>query len=226
MNEKEHSNVFRFSLNQGKIVGGEFVSEALLCEAMFDADKFNPFTRYSIDVRDILPKAITRLQKTLSRRGYDVIAEVGRLDTSVEDSEMQVYDLYGYQQKLINLYPKAWRYGMRYNPESVVQEVEHRGERKTIRGVPCRIGLYINDNPIVEREFFVDGFNPVAKQSLDIKHVVTDIRDNIEIKIKKNDIRNMWDDYDLINYRGLSINQIRELHPAKRAEMLRRLRRN
>ena len=54
----------------------------------------------------------------------------------------------------------------------------------------------------------------------------TDIAENIEAKIKKNDVRNMWDDYDLINYRGLSINQIRELHPAKRAEMLRRLRRN
>jgi hypothetical protein len=226
MNEKEHSNVFRFSLNQGKIVNGEFVSEILLCEAMFDADKFNPFTRYSIDVRDILPKAITRLQKTLSRRGYDVVAEVGRQNTSDEDSEMQVYDLYGYQQKLINLYPRPWRNGMRYNPASVVQEVEHRGERKTIRGVPCKIGLYINDNPIVEREFFVDGFNPVAKQSLDIKHAVTDISESIEAKIKKNDIRNMWDDYDLINFRGLSINQIRELHPAKRAEMLRRLRRN
>jgi hypothetical protein len=48
----------------------------------------------------------------------------------------------------------------------------------------------------------------------------------MESKIKRNDVRNMWDDYDLINYRGLSINQIRELHPAKRNEMLRRLRRN
>lgn len=228
MNEKEHSNVFRFSLNQGNVVNGEFVSEVLLCEAMFDADKFNPFTRYSIDVRDILPKAITRIQKTLSRRGYDVLALVGRQDTGDEDSEMLEYDLFGYQQKLINLYPKEWRNGMRYNPQSISQQVEDRvnGGLKTIRGVPCKIGLYINENPIVEREFFVDGFNPVAKQSLDIKYVVTDIAETIEAKIKKNDIRNMWDDYDLINYRGLSINQIRELHPAKRAEMLRRLRRN
>ena len=228
MNEKEQSNVFRFSLNQGKVVNGEFESEVLLCEAMFDADKFNPFTRYSIDVRDILPKAITRIQKTLSRRGYDVIAEIGRTDTGDENSEMQVYDLYGYQQKLIKQYPRLWRNGMRYDPESITQQVEDRvnGGLKTIRGVPCKIGLYINDNPIVERDFFVDGFNPVARQSLDIKHVVTDIAETIEAKIKKNDIRNMWDDYDLINYRGLSINQIRELHPAKRAEMLRRLRRS
>jgi len=211
--EKVYSNVFRFSLHQGDV---------LLCEAMFDADQFNPFTRYSIDVRDILPRSITRLQKTLSRRSYDVVAEVGRLDITDSESEHHEYDLYGYQQKMINSYPKHWRNGMRYNPQAVVQQIEH----KTIRGVPCKMGLYINENPIVEREFYVDGFNPVAKQSVDLTDVVVDISDIIEAKIKRNDIRNMWDDYDLINYRGLSINQIRELHPAKRAEMLRRLRRN
>jgi len=220
--EKVYNNVFRFTLHQGNVVDGDFQAEVLLCETMFDADNFNPFTRYSIDVRDILPRAITRIQKTLSRRSYDVIAEVGRIDTSDSESEHHVYNLYGYHQKMINSYPREWRNGMRYNPKAIVQQIEH----KTIRGVPCKIGLYINENPIVEREFFVDGFNPVAKQSLDVKEVVTDITELIEDKIKKNDIRNMWDDYDLINYRGLSINQIRELHPAKRAEMLRRLRRN
>lgn len=226
MNEKEHSNVFRFSLHQG---------EVLLCESMFDADKFNPFTRYSIDVRDILPRSITRIQKTLSRRSYDVHADVGRVDVSNVDTleeevemQMQGYDLFGYRQQMINSYPKRYRSEMRYNPQAISQQVKDRssGEEKTIRGVPCKIGLYINENPIVEREFFVDGFNPVALVSLDILYVVTDIAEQIESKIKRNDIRNMWDDYDLINYRGLSINQIRELHPAKRAEMLRRLRRN
>jgi hypothetical protein len=222
MDEKEtvHNNVFRFALYQ---------DDVLLCETIFDADKFNPFTRYSIDIRDILPKAITRLQKTLSKRSYDVIIEVGKVNVSrvdtldeEEELEMHEYDLYGYHQKMINSYPKEWRNEMRYNPQSVVQQIE----QKTIRGVPCKIGLYINENPIVEREFFVDGFNPVVRQSLDIMYVVTDITDIIKNKIKRNDIKNMWDDYDLINYRGLSINQIRELHPAKRAEMLRRLRRN
>lgn len=226
MNEKERNN-FRFSLTQGDV---------LLCETMFDADKFNPFTRYSIDIRDILPKSITRLQKILSRRNYDVIAEVGRVDVSGveildedvdvldEDVEIEMYEynLYEYHQKMINTYPKEWQNRMRYNPQSIVQQIEH----KTIRGVPCKIGFYINKNPIVEREFYVDGFNPVARQSVDIIYVVTDIAEIIEAKIKKTDIKNMWDDYDLINYRGLSFNQIRELHPAKRVEMLKRLRRN
>lgn len=213
MNEKEYNNVFRFSLHQGDV---------LLGEKTFDADKFNPFTRYSIDIRDILPKAITKLQKTLSRRSYEVVAEVGRLDISDDDAESHFYDFYHYSQDMINTYPKEWRNGMRYNPESVVQQIEH----KTIRGVPCKIGFYINENPIVEREFFVDGFNPVARYSLDIIDAVIEVTNTIQNKIKRDDIKNMWDDYDLINYRGLSINQIRELSPYKRAEMLRRLRRN
>jgi len=213
MYEKENSNVFRFSLSQGNIVNNEFRSEMLLCEAIFDADQFNPFTRYSIDIREVLPRAITKIQKTLSRRSYDVVAEVGN---------DQSYDLFTYRQKIIGSYSKRYRNSMRYNPESVIQQIEE----KTIRGVPCKIGLYINENPIVEREFFVDGFNPVALISVDIVNVVVEITNTIEAKIKRDDIRNMWDDYDLINYRGLSINQIRELHPAKRAEMLRRLRRN
>ena len=213
MNEKENNNVFRFVLTQGDV---------LLCEKMFNADKFNPFTRYSIDIRDILPRSIIRLQKILSRRSYNVIAEVGRLDITNSESEYYEYDLYGYYQKMINTYPRQWRNEMRYNPQPIVQQIEN----KTIRGVPCKIGLYINENPIVEREFFVNGFNPVARQSLDLTYVVIDIVDTIEAKIKRNDKKNMWDDYDLINYKGLSINQIRELHPAKRADMLRRLRRN
>lgn len=209
MNEKEYSNVFRFSLTQG---------ETLLCEKMFNADNFNPFTRYSIDVRDILPKAITRLQKALSKRSYDVVAEVGRN----ESGEEVEYDILGYYHEMLNKYPKGWRNGMRYDPKSITQHIE----QKTIRGVPCKIGLYINENPIVEREFFVDGFNPVAKFSIDIMYLVIEITDIIEKKIKNSDVKNMWDDYDLINYRGLTINQVRELPNHKRADMLRRLKRN
>ncbi|MDA3778658.1 MAG: hypothetical protein PF487_00225 [Bacteroidales bacterium] len=213
MNEANNNNVFRFSLTQGEI---------LLCEKMFNADNFNPFTRYSIDIRDILPRAITKLQKTLSRRSYDVFADTGRIDVNDINSENDGYDLYNHYTKMINLYPKEWRNSLRYSPQSIVQQIEH----KTIRGVPCKIGLYINENPIVEREFFVDGFNPVARQSHDLTVAVVEITDLIYNKIKNSDVKNMWDDYDLINYRRLSINQIRELSNHKRQEMLRRINRH
>ena len=217
MSERDYNNMFRFSLTQGNI---------LLCEKMFDADKFNPFTRYSIDIRDILPRAITRLQKILSKKNYDVIFEVGRENPENEISPEIFYDLYQYHKKTINSFPSSMRNDLHYNPISIVQQIEDRGELKTIRGVECKIGLYINDKTIVERIFYVDGFNPVARWSVDLTYTVIEIGDLIENQIKKTDIRNMWDDYDLINQRGLSINQIRELTPFKREDLLRKIRYN
>lgn len=201
MSEKEYNNVFRFSLYQENV---------LLGEKIFDANKFNPFTRYSIDIREILPKAITTLQKTLSKRNYET------------EITGDMFDIYRYHQKMISLYPQEYRKEMYYNPQSIVQQIED----KVIKGVECKIGFYINDKPIVERIFYVDGFNPVARWSVDLTNVVVMIADTIFAQIKRNDIKNMWDDYDLINIRGLSINQIRELSPVKREEMLRKLRRN
>jgi hypothetical protein len=201
MNEKEFNNTFRFSLTQ---------EDVLLCEKIFNADSFNPFTRYSINIRDVLPRIITKLQKTLSKYSYDVIADVGRIDTTNDDSDVMIYDLSEYHQEIIK----------QYNPQPIIQQIED----KTIRGVECKIGLYINDKPIVERLFYVDGFNPIARWSIELVETVVEITDSIYEKIKKNDVKNMWDDYDLINYRGLSISQIRELSVFEREVMLKKLR--
>jgi hypothetical protein len=203
MNEKEYSNTFRFALMQGNV---------LLCEKIFDADKFNPFTRYSIDIRDILPRAITKLQKVLSRKKYDIFWDCG---------SNTCYDLYHFNQDILESYPPQIKNDLRYNPQTIVQQIEE----KTIRGVECKIGFYINENPIVERLFYVDGFNPVARYSTDVVDAVSEITHDIFAKIKGNDIKNMWDDYDLINVRGMSINQIRELSTGKREELLRKMRR-
>jgi hypothetical protein len=123
---------------------------------------------------------------------------------------------------MISKYPKEKREGMYYCPQPIVQQIEE----KTIRGVECKIGFYINNKPIVERTFYVDGFNPTARWSVELVDEVCDIAGSIRAKILHTDVKNMWDDYDLINYKGLSITQIRELSPAKREEMLKRLRRN
>jgi hypothetical protein len=212
MNEKEHSNLFRFSLTQ---------QDVLLCEKIFDADQFNPFTRYSIDIRDVLPRVITKLQKTLSRRSY--ITFKLKNDSDAPELELnREYDYYGYRQKMVSAYPKEKREGMYYNPQPIVQQIEE----KTIRGVECKIGFYINNKPIVERMFYVDGFNPIARWSVELIDEVCDTANIIKNKILHTDVKNMWDDYDLINIKGLSITQIRELSPSKREEMLRRLRRN
>ncbi|MFW6377074.1 MAG: hypothetical protein ACOCZ5_00375 [bacterium] len=199
MYEKEHNNTFKFSLHQ---------QDVLLGEKVFDADMFNPITRYSIDIRNILPRIITRLQKILSKKNYV---------TGLTDD----FDLFVYNKQMINSYPPHQRQDMKYLPKSITQHIED----KVIKGVECKLGFYINDKPIVERVFYVDGYNPVAKLSLDLIDEIINSTDMIFDEIKKSDRRNMWDDYDLINVRGLTINQIRELTPQKRSELLWKIRR-
>lgn len=203
----EHSNNFRFLLKQG---------DTLLCEMFFDADMFSPHTRYSINIRSILPRAITKLQKVLSRKNYDTVLELGRVDTNDADSDMLIIDNLEYVQGLISSYPDYQRFKMRYLPQPVCREIED----KTIKGVECKIGLYINNNPIVERDFYVDGFNPNARYSLDVVDATVEIGNSIFSIIRGNDITNIWDDFDIINAFGFTINQIRELSTTERHRML------
>lgn len=201
MNEKIHTNQFRFNLYQENV---------LLCEKIFSADVYNPFTRYSIDIRDLLPHTIVQLQRILSKKNYDTFIDLGN------GVELGLYD---YVRKIINSYPDKYKKGMEYNPKSIKQHIED----KIIKGVECKIGLYINENPIVERIFYVDGFNPVARYSYELTDLFIEIVDDIKNNIKKVDKKNMWDDYDLINKRGLNINQIREMHPNKREYLLKNI---
>jgi len=204
MSDKDGSNLFKFSL---------FQENNLFYENTINANLFNPLTRYSINIRSILPVAISKLQNVLSKKKYDTLLEVGYNKS---------YDLYEYYSKKINSYPKRYQNDMVYNPQTVVQQIDE----KTIKGVECKIGFYINDKPIVERVFYVDRFNPVSRLSIELKEAMEDITEAIFNQIKKDDIRNMWDDYDLINIKGFNINQIREFNSYKRTEILKSMKLN
>lgn len=197
----ENNNQFRFSLYQ---------EDVLFCEKMFNADLFNPFTRYSIDIRKLLPDIISNFQRVLSKKEYEVNYSIGSGES---------YDFWEYYKKCT--YDEKLGRIFKYLPKIK----EYNIDEKYIKGVECKLGLYINENPIVERIFYVNGFNPMSRFSVDVLNETTYATDLIINHIKKSDVENMWDDYDLINQRGLSINQIRELHPHKRSEMLQRLRR-
>ena len=198
MIEKDYNNEFRFTLTQGDVK---------LCERVFDADEYNPFTRYTVDIRDILPKIIKTLQKTLSKKSYET-----KFDENL--------DLFQYNQKMINTYNVKDRQYMRYNPLTITQKIEDR----VIKGVECKIGLYINDKTIVERFFYVNEFNPVCRWSFDIVNVIDMVVNGfIKDKLVTADRKNIWDDSDLINKLGFTINQIREFSVGERYGHLARL---
>ena len=90
------------------------------------------------------------------------------------------YDLIDYPESGVNLWGDEY-----YDPISVNKVI---GELK-LNGVECKIRLYINDKLIVERDFYVKGFNPVARYSYDVTNAVREISDSIRRIIK-------WMDYD------------------------------
>ena len=195
-------NVFKISL---------FQENNLVCERELDADVFSPAVRISVDIRNILPSIISKLQRGLSKKEYY---------TEFEVCDELVYDFYDHRNLMIDKYPKKYQSMMREIPQIKKQVIEN----KTISGVEFKFSFYVNNNLIVERMFYVQGYNEEVKYSMDIYYLINDISYQIYTYLKKNDVGHIWDDYDLINHYSMTIPQIRELLPTKRNELLRRLR--
>lgn len=185
--QKQHENFFKFSLYQESNV---------LVERIFSADVYSQMSRYSVNIRELIPSIIQRLQKQMSKRNPDYILNYG-------DKE---YNLIKEYEDLASFY--RVRFNKLARPQSVTQVING----KTIKGVECKFCLYMNNNLIVERVFYVDGYNPYVRFSSDIVTTVNDIVDDIKHKIKLNDDNNIWDDFDIINKYGFPhINNVREL---------------
>jgi hypothetical protein len=195
--EKKHVNVFKFGLYQN--------NEPVM-ERVFSADSYNPVVRYSVDIRDRLSDIISKLSKTLSRKNLS-------------------YEGQGYNN--VTWYRKRQKFDTdaRPMPNKLAQPQSVRFKKGNIEfyGVPFRIGLYINNHPIVERDFGVSDYNPSARFSKELLDLVNGIVGDIQNHLYKVDINHMWDDWYIINTYGLNIGQIRELSKEKRQNLLRNL---
>lgn len=193
----QQNNNFRFALYQ---------EDNLITETVFNADVFNPVVRYSVDIRSDISYIISRLQKVLSKRNLNFKVDVGNGKT---------YDFLKEYKNQVKKQSKSF-----YNKLEVPDSKNYTFGKKTINGVEFKFGLYINDNPIVERNFYVEGYNPASRFSIELGGVVNDISKEIYNSLKKADQKHMWDDYDLINTYGMYINQIRDLSKKKREHLL------
>ena len=195
-------NVFKIAL---------FQESNLVCERIFDADVFSPSVKSPVDIRNILPSIISRLQRGLSKKVYY---------TEFESKDELVYDMYEYRNEMIESYPKRHQSLMNVTPQIKKQVIEN----KTISGVEFKFNFFVNENLIVERVFYVQGYNEEVKYSMDLYFMINDICNQIFTYLKKTDINHIWDDYDLINSYNMTIQQIRELPSNKRNDLLRKLR--
>lgn len=196
MNENENLKFFRLVLKQ---------EDVLFYEGVIDASKYHPLTRNYVDIRPILRDKISTLQKLLSNRH--------------QTKKYLDYDLKSKYYDSVKKYPKDMHGHLGYNPEPHVQNYDGL----VIRGVSFKLGLYLNANPIVERDFFVDGFNPDSRWSVDVKEYLDSFMFELGDIIKENDYKNVWGDFDLITKLGFNIPQIREMNNYERFKHLSRV---
>ncbi len=200
MEELDFNKDFRFVLQQ---------EDVLLYERIFDANVISPITRNYIDIRGELHGIIKQIQNLLSKRIYQTGDWFGNHN----------YNLYEYNQDQIKKYPKNIQKHLNYEPDISVKEIDDR----VLRGVNCRFGLYINENLIVERFFYVENFNPDCRYSFNLVNGMNEITKEIYSDIIKKDKRNIWDDYNIISRTGMTISQVRDMPQRDRNRWLYRI---
>lgn len=194
---KKQENNFKFGL---------YLRGEKIFERVFSADIYNPVVRYSVDIRDRIPTIIESIQNVLQSTELTFVNSLGH----------NTKNYYRHICKINRMHPIKLFVPMNYSKD-------RDGQTKTkfqSKGTEFKFGVYINTNPIVERNFYVDNYNPDARFSNELPEVLTDIVDYLTSYLKKSDVNHMWNDYDLITTYELNIQQVRELSKDRREELL------
>lgn len=200
MEERKQENNFKF---------GIYLRNEVIAEKIFSADQYNPVVRYSVNIREMIPNIISEIQSVLqtnsdvltfeNQHGWNNALDYYKMLCDVNDLNYFKLKVPVQQQK--------------NNPVS--------GKPYPMKGgTEFKFGLYINQHPIVERNFYVDGFNPEARFSIDFMKTVRGIVESLETHLVKADRNQMWDDHTLINVYDLNIQQVRELSRERREQLL------
>jgi len=203
MEDKKQENNFKFGL---------FLKQENVTEKIFSADLYNPVVRYSVNIREMIPKIIGSLQGVLQSKSKDL--------TFVDDHDYNSLEFYKSLCEINNLDYFKLKVPVQYPKSTVGPDTKHYQKRG---GTEFKFGLYINANTIVERNFYVDNYNPESRFSLELIDAVNLIVENIKNYLKNSDLNHMWDDYKIINTYGLNIQQVRELSRERRDEFLRKI---
>lgn len=202
-NKENFCNLFKF----GIYLGNEPISERV-----FSGDDFNQVTMYQIDIRRIIGSIQRRVQTVLSStnltynvNGYNTLEYFKKMN---KDYGYSILDTP--EEKTVTINKKV------YNKEDNKSTIEE----KIYKGVEVKIGFYLNDKTIFERNVYVNRFNPKSRFSNEMYEVVYEIVDEIRDKIKNDDNNQMWEDFDLINNYNLHISQVRELSKEERSKLL------
>lgn len=181
---------------------GIYSDNEIISERVFSADEYNQVVKYQIDVRSMINNIQKRIQRVLSSSNNDLH-----------------FNFNGYYDTLKYFRDKNSKYG--YNNLDTLEERSITINDKVYKGSEIKIGIYLNANPIFERSLYINKYNPNSRFSIELYEVVYDIVQEIKEKIKKDDEKLMWEDYDLMNhFNYVHISQIRELSNEERSKQL------
>jgi hypothetical protein len=181
---------------------GIYSDNDIISERVFSADEYNQVVKYQIDIRSMINNIQKRVQKVLSMQDRDLN-----------------YNFNGNYNTLKYFTDRNSKYG--YSNLEDIQERSITINDKTYKGSEIKIGIYLNSNTIFERSLYIGKYNPNSRFSVELYEVVYDIVEDIKDKIKKDDVKLMWEDNDLMNhYNYIHISQIRELSQEERSRQL------
>jgi hypothetical protein len=196
--EKNNSfcNLYKFRI---------YTDNEVLSERVFSADEYNQVVKYQIDIRSMINNIQKRVQKVLSASNNDLH-----------------FNFNGQYNTLKYFKDRNSKYG--YSNLESIEENSITINDKVYKGSEIKIGIFLNSNPIFERSLYINRYNPNSRFSVELYEVVYDIVEDIKDKIKKDDIKLMWEDFDLMNhYNYVHISQIRELSQEERSRQLYRI---
>lgn len=211
--EKKQENNFKFGvyLVKEKSPIGKVIATEPVIETIFSADRYNPVVRYSVNIREMIPNIISTIQTVLQTESEN-LTFVNKFGNNTLDFYIKAYEINKLEQYKLKV-PSPLP---RYNPATGKTYAPKAG------GTEFQFGLYINANPIVERNFYVDNYNPESRFSNEFGSDVNSIVKKLKAHLKRTDIYQMWDDWLIINVYETNIDQVRKLSKEKREELLKK----
>jgi hypothetical protein len=209
---------------------GLYLNNEPIMERIFPADLYNQSIRYSINIRDISGEIINRIQKVLQKDNSQISTQINNIDIFSKYKDSLRYSLGNY-----NMY--EYDYSKRNKNGSVVESKNNvKTNGQIAKGYyhdeneQFKFGLYLlkheveknktSSKIIIERNFFVERYNPKTRFSQELLDEFNSISFQIEEKIKQSDVSNIWDEFDIKNYYNYTIDKIRRMSKEERDKAL------
>ncbi len=159
-------DLFRFVL----ILNDEKISERT-----FPGDMYNQYVRFGVDIKAIASNIIKGFQSILSTDKKDLNYVIHGIDVLKEYTNSLKINNISISDSKLKPASKNGKYIENEGGKSYYECLDEK----------FKFVLYINDNMVIERNFFVKNYNPTSRFSLELSNEMNYIVNDKQIHIKK-----------------------------------------